>query len=446
MPSLRHQAHGLVLPSATPSFLVILVVAALFLVASPGNLAAATPRPLARPWPAPTTVRTVAVPSSVDATGTRDASPALHAFLRTVPDRSVVTFKAGGIYRLDRGIFLSNRHHLVLDGKGATLRAGGPSTLIAASPILIDGANSNIVIRNFTIEGNNPRVDADQYDPSQENQQGIAIYGGSRIEIAGNLIRYTHGDGIYASLKDTTGTWADRIWIHDNRLARIGRSGITFNAVSNGLVERNRLNQIGMFVFNVEPDTSAQGARKITYRNNTILSYGLTPRFTSWFFASANYNVAPGAVVDGITITGNRVTTGAPSTTNTPHAGGLATWIGRPRVKNVVFANNTTTKAGRGPVLVFEHVDGLTVTGNQQPLSGGSLMRISDSTGVRTSNGEEAAMVVLLVIVGVALGAGRLAAARGQRPPPPPRRPAGAGRSRSELNLIRRLDPGAHAF
>lgn len=440
MPSLRHHAHGLVLPPATPTILVVLVLAAFFLVASTGNLAAATPRPLPRPWPAPTTVRTVAVPSSVDASGTRDASAAINAFLRTVPNRSVVTFKAGGIYRMDRGIFLSNRQHLILDGNGATLRAAGPSTLIAASPILIDGANSNIVIRNFTIEGNNPRVDADQYDPSQEGQQGIAIYGGSRIEIAGNLIRYTHGDGIYANLKDTTGNWTDRLWIHDNRLARIGRSGITFNAVSNGLVERNRLNKIGMFVFNIEPDTPAQGARKVTYRNNTVGSYGLTPLYTSWFFASANYNVAPGAVVESITITGNRVTEGAPRTAHNPNAGGLATWIGRPRIRNVVFSNNTTTKSGHGPVLIFQHVDGLTVTGNQQPLSGGGLMLIHDSTGVRTSNGEEAVFAVLVVVVLFALG-GRMAA-RGYRRPPPPRQPASTGTARMAPRVIGRLEPG----
>lgn len=412
---LRPPAAGPVPTWARPPILVAILAMALATLGSSSGASAATPAPLARPFPAPATVRTVGVPASVDATGQRDAAPALQAFLKTVPNRSVVVFKPTGIYRLGRGIFLSNRHHLVLDGRGATLRAAGPSTLIAASPILIDGANSNIAIRNFTIEGNNPRVDADQYDPSQENQQGIAIYGGSRIEIAGNLIRYTHGDGIYANEKDTTHTWVDGLWIHDNRIARTGRSGITFNAVANGLVERNRLNLIGMFVFNIEPDTSRQGARKVTYRNNTVGSYGLTPRFTNWFFASANYSVAPGAVVDGITITGNRVTVGAPSNPNTPNAGGLATWFGRSRVRNVVFSNNTTTKAGRGPVLIFEHVDGLTVKGNVQPLVAGALTHISDSTGVKASSQGAVPAFALLAVSLLLLGGGRLVA-RG-RPP-----------------------------
>ncbi len=404
-------------PSSPRSPLVVALLAiALATIGSPSGISAATPAPLARPFPAPSTVRTVSVPASVDSTGSRDAAPALQAFLETVPNRSIVVFKPTGIYRLGRGIFLSNRQHLVLDGRGATLRAAGSSTLIAASPILIDGANSNIAIRNFTIEGNNPRVDADQYDPSQEGQQGIAIYGGSQIEISGNLIRYTHGDGIYANEKDTTHTWVDGLWIHDNRIARTGRSGITFNAVSNGLVERNRLSLIGMFVFNIEPDTSAQGARRVTYRNNTVGSYGLTPLFTNWFFASANIDVAPGAVIDGITITGNRVTIGAPSNPHTPNAGGLATWIGRSRISNVVFTNNTTTKPGRGPVLIFQHVDGLTVKGNVQPLLGGMLHRISDSTGVVAGDQDALPAFAIIAFTLLVLGGGQLISRRRSNP------------------------------
>ena len=52
------------------------------------------------------------------------------------------------------------------------------------------------------------------------------------------------------------------------------------------------------------------------------------------------------------------------------------------RRQNIVFTNNTSTVAGGGPVLRFAHIDGLTVTGNVQPLSSGVLASITDSTGV----------------------------------------------------------------
>jgi hypothetical protein len=49
---------------------------------------------------------------------------------------------------------------------------------------------------------------------------------------------------------------------------------------------------------------------------------------------------------------------------------------------NIVFTNNSSTVKGYGPILRFAYIDGLTVTGNVQPLSGGSLTSITDSTSV----------------------------------------------------------------
>jgi len=48
----------------------------------------------------------------------------------------------------------------------------------------------------------------------------------------------------------------------------------------------------------------------------------------------------------------------------------------------VVFTNNTASLSVTGPALVFSHIDGLTVTGNVQPLKSGVLASITDSTGV----------------------------------------------------------------
>ena len=120
----------------------------------------------------------------------------------------------------------------------------------------------------------------------------------------------------------------------------------------------------------------------LTLRSNTVAVWGLSPLYTMHFVACANNNVGVGAVIRGLTITGNRVTAGAPNSANTPNAGGLSTWIGKSRTSSVTFTNNTTTKAGAGPVLVFQHVDGLTVTGNTQPVTSGSLTLITDSTNV----------------------------------------------------------------
>ena len=112
--------------------------------------------PGTRPFAAPVTTRTVSVPSSIDSSGATNAGTALQSFINSQPNGTVINFKAGGVYRLSRGLNIANRHHLVLVGNGAVLRAAGSNTLNAASPIVIEGANSDIVVRGFRIEGNNP--------------------------------------------------------------------------------------------------------------------------------------------------------------------------------------------------------------------------------------------------------------------------------------------------
>jgi hypothetical protein len=338
--------------------------------------------PGTRPFAAPVTTRTVSVPSAIDSSGATDAGTALQSFINSQPNGTVINFKAGGVYRLNRGLNINGRHHLVLVGNGATLRAAGANTLNAASPIVIEGSNSDIVVRGFTIEGNNPRTGTAIYDKSAEGQQGIALYGGTRVEITNNTIRKTWGDAVYANEKITTHSWVDGLWVHANTITTIGRNAFTMNGAKNALLERNSIDQIGGTVMNIEPDLSSQGAINVTLRSNTVAVWGLTPVFTQHFVACANNKVAPGAVIRGITITGNVVTKGAPNSINTNNAGGLSTWIGKIRTSNITFTNNSTTKAARGPVLIFEHVDGLTIGGNTQPLTSGSLASITDSTGV----------------------------------------------------------------
>jgi hypothetical protein len=84
-----------------------------------------------------------------------------------------------------------------------------------------------------------------------------------------------------------------------------------------------------------------------------------------------------------VTITANTVT-------GNPHDGydgsirGLNTTVEVSRRQNIIFTNNTSTQTISRPVLLFDHVDGLTVTGNVEPLSQGSLTSITDSTSVTT--------------------------------------------------------------
>ena len=53
-----------------------------------------------------------------------------------------------------------------------------------------------------------------------------------------------------------------------------------------------------------------------------------------------------------------------------------------PNTSNIVFRNNTTTRAAYGPVLYFKDVNGVTVSGNNQPLISGTEAGFSNCTNV----------------------------------------------------------------
>ena len=339
-----------------------------------------TSTPVARPFPAPATTTTYTVPATIDATGATNAAAALNTFIGSVPNGSVIAFKAGGTYLLQSGLVVQGRSNLVFEGNGATLLGEGSTASMWNDPVVLYGSNSGIVIRDFTIQGSNPNTGTNIYDPNNEGQPGIGVYGGSSIEIANNTIRNTWGDAVYAA--DASGVWTNGLWVHGNTINYIGRNAFAMIAVQNARLEQNSINNVGGSVLDIAPDLSSQGAINVTLRNNSVGAWGLSPLYTMHFVACANNNAGAGAVIQGITITGNSVSQGAPTSANTPNAGGLSTWIGKSRTSNVTFTNNTTTKAGNGPVLIFQYVDGLTVTGNTQPLRSGPLASITDSTSV----------------------------------------------------------------
>jgi hypothetical protein len=133
-----------------------------------------------------------------------------------------------------------------------------------------------------------------------------------------------------------------------------------------------------MHVFDVEPDFTYQVNTFDVFRNNTVGSYGLSTNYVGFLFAA---NGIAGSTVHDITVTGNTVT-------GNPHEGydgsprGLNTYVTTARQRNIVFTNNTTTMAAVGPVIYFANVDGVTVTGNTQPLVSGSQAGFTSCTGV----------------------------------------------------------------
>ena len=309
---------------------------------------------------------------------------ALNAWIATIPNGSIIAFPAGGTYNLlSRGITLTGRSNLVFRGNGSTLLENGSPASMWSDTFVLNGPNSDITISGFTIQGDNPNTGTNIYNSSNEGQPGIGVYSGSNIEITNNTIRNTWGDAVYAA--DASGVWVHGLWVHGNAINYTGRNAFTINAAQNVLLDQNSIDHVGGSVLDIEPDVSYQGAINVTLSGNTVGMWGLSPAYTQHFVACANNNSAVGAIIQGLTITGNTVTGGPPNTTNNPNSGGLYTDIAKDSTSDVMFTNNTTTKAGAGPVLIFGYVNGLTVSGNTQPLISGSLAEYDGDTAVVAS-------------------------------------------------------------
>ena len=347
-------------------------------------------RPAAAASPA-----TVQVPASIDATGLADASAPLIAFLDSVPDGSTIEFPAGGIYRMDAGLKFLDRHDLTFEGNGATLRSNG-DVHEASSLFALWSDDTGIVIHDFNLVGNSPSPGV--YLPGQEGAHGVLIDGGGNVDVSDVTISGVYGDAFYV------GGWADGVNIHDSIVKSNGRNGVAVIAGRNVTVQRVTFDESGYCTLDVEANDSTEGAANVKFLDNLVGTWG------DVFFAADG---ADGSVVDGVTVSGNRVT-----------GSSLATDVTLARRQDIVFTNNTSTVAADGPVLKFAHVDGLTVSGNSQPLRSGSLAAIVDSTNVSYGQPEPAqaslpapastrttvltigavVLAILVVIAGVVVG------------------------------------------
>jgi hypothetical protein len=330
-------------------------------VVTPTPTPVPTPTPTPVPTPTPTPVPTptpagIPVPATVDSTGATNATPALLTFLRSVPDGSTVVFKAGGTYRLDTAFEFALRHNLTLEGNGATLKANGDGH---TSLIVLD-RDSGTIIRNFKLVGNSPTpgifIDTIQWS------YGLNIWNSTATEISGMTISAVGGDCLYV------GSWSDGIWFHDNHCISVGRMGIAIVAGRNVTVERNALDSIGYGVFDIEPNASTEGASNVKFLNNTVGKLNQI-RGKRFFFGAGG---ATAAIINGVTVSGNTVANSSIESSVTSTG----------RRQNIVFTNNRGGLAESGPLLVFAHVDGLTVTGNVQPVTSGVLVSITDCTRV----------------------------------------------------------------
>ena len=348
----------------------------------------------------------VTVPSSINATCASDVSPALNAWIKAQPNGSTLVFPSGSCYRLggDNGIQLDGRQRLTLEGTGATLqlRTTGASNRSAAFFLQ---NSTDIIVRGFAVDGGNTATGTTSAAGQiNERMNAAAIRSGSkRIEF--DHVSWDRLRG-FGPIMGTEGgsTWPDDVWIHDCFI-RGGEMGIAIVAGRNVRLERNTINDSVWYAFDMEPDSSTAGPNgeagygggfiNVLISDNDVTRYGWGMTMSSWFAAFVPQDAVVGtAVMDGLTITGNRVHVGAadPNNGNYDGIGGLAIRSNKANLKrNIVITDNWTAddSTWRSAVINLANVFNLTVTGNRQPLAAGSLLSDSGTTGTRVVSGND---------------------------------------------------------
>ena len=323
--------------------------------------------------------RVVRVPTSIDYRGNRDVSSQLRRFISRVPNNTRIVFRARGVYRLSRGIKLLNRHNLVLDGNGATLRASG--CLMDDGPIVISDHNSGSTIRNFTLRGSNANGGTSRsHNRGCEHQAGISIFQSKDIEIVNVTITHTNGDCLYIDYGGSARVWVDGVVFRDSVCRSNGRQGVAVVAGRNITVKRVRFDKIAMNVLDIEPNTSRGGGVNVRFIDNRVGTYSIDADWDQFLFAMSGAN----GTVRNIRVERNRVTGGT-----------LKSYAGINRSSNITFRNNTSTRTAQNdPVVTFRNVAGLVVTGNRQPMRSGTFARILRLDEGRHTEQQHATLIV----------------------------------------------------
>ena len=321
--------------------------------------------------------------ASIDGTGLTDVTAALNNWIATVPNGtaanpSVIRFPSGNTYLVSQGIQISNRTFLTFDGYGARIKlnpAAGFSQLQSLFLLgkayngFFGGINKNIIIKGFDLEASNPTPGI--WAASREMAHAVEIDNSDGVEVFDVTAHGIGGDGF----KITDG---HNLHLHHNHILDAGRQGVSVISGDQILIDNNQFDDMGYFILDIEPNNDTESATDITFRDNIAGSWGPNVGVGAGFVACGSgtaYNR-----IGNITVTGNTMTGMSDAS--------LRSYFNQnayKRLYNIVFTNNKATQADSGPVLIFKSIDGLTVTGNAQPVSSGTLSSIQNSTSVVSS-------------------------------------------------------------
>jgi hypothetical protein len=325
------------------------------------------PQPVTSHGPQPTSHL---VPATIASDCSVDVTAALLKWIGSIPDNSILSFRAAKCYRIDGTVELSSRSRLILQGNGSTFRSltpmvGGDKADDQRAMFRVI-ASSTISFENMAIVGS--YAHGGTFDVSLQHAHAIDLRGTSAVvenvnmsNVAGDCLYFGLG---YDNVTKSSGS------AHDSTCTSIGRNGISVTAGQGITVKRMTLDKIGYIAFDVEPNVgTGWGASTILFDSNAIKSY--------YLYA---FSVVENGPINDITFANNRVI-----------GQGLRAAMGSPlnrgfRPQNIAFIGNSSDTRQAAPAFNAANVDALTITGNTVPLTSGTMAHVDRSCKTFVSN------------------------------------------------------------
>jgi hypothetical protein len=315
---------------------------------------------------------------SGDATGTTDVTAALATFLNG-GSGAASCLKPGGTYRISGQLHLQGVTNATVDGQGATIRQ---TTRATNEIVLVDYGSTAVTLRNLTIVGANPSPGL--WNLTYEHNHGIRLGGVRNSEVANVTIRNVGGDGFYLAGAYQPGgafRFDDTIRVHDSTVEGTGRMGVAVTDGANNLtIDHNTFAHVAYYTLDFEANGHvfagvAAGSINTRFTDNTLgpqpYSAGGSGQPTGHAFVVTG--TSGGGPAEGITVSRNTIA-GRSFDVGVYNNGGTR--------KAITVSDNRSDTRVAGPAMTFAGVAGLTVTGNVQPLSSGSLVSTSGCTNV----------------------------------------------------------------
>ena len=222
----------------------------------------------------------LSVPSSIAFDCSRDVTGSLISWIKSVPNGSTLSFRAGGCYRIDGSVKIEDRYGLILDGNGATFRAFTAADYGRRHFWFFGGGN--LRIRNVVVRGAHATAGArsGSYVPAREGQHGFAFQGVQGAVLEGSRAFEVYGDGVAIAGEVRSGKTkvpSRNIVVRSNRFERTGRHGMSISWGERVTVESNYIGDIGYDGIDVETDARSWNPKELVFRNNAFGDTWLIP-------------------------------------------------------------------------------------------------------------------------------------------------------------------------